>query len=380
MCWVLRQGFKSSDGETGDYGSEWNDARKWGNRTSLIARSGRRPRPALTPRAMEARTEARKASQRTATVKDRPLGERCITYGSPQLTAGYQSYYQIVETPGAVVIMTEMFHDARIVKMDTRAHPPETVQGWLGDSIGHWEGDTLVVDTTNYRPRAFQSVSSEKLHIIERFTPQDAETLRYEITVDDPDTYVKPWSLMVPLSRSSKPVYSMRCHEGNYSMTGIHSRRPRRRIQTAGFEVSSNTFAGMMVSMKTIARFLSVLLGFGAGFAYSQTVGEPANGSAILKTGRLLDVRKGTYIENAAVWIESTGRIRESRPDRCDQRAARRKSATIIDLSRETRSYLREGLINCRAPAGPVRGFARWLPARHWRRNPKAFSGSRRRC
>jgi hypothetical protein len=217
----LRQGFKSSDGETGDYGSEWNDARKWENRTSLITDPPDGRIPALTARAIEARTEARKASQRTESVKDRPLGERCITYGSPQLTAGYQSYYQFVETPGAIVILTEMFHDARIVKMNKGAHPPANVQGFLGDSIGHWEGDTLVVDTTNYRPRAFQSVSSEKLHIVERFTRQDAETLRYEITVNDPDTYVKPWSLMVPLSRSSKPVYEYACHEGNYSLTGI---------------------------------------------------------------------------------------------------------------------------------------------------------------
>jgi hypothetical protein len=217
----LRQGFKSSDGETGDYGSEWNDARKWENRTSLITDPPDGRIPALTPRAIEARTEARKTSQRMDSAKDRPLGERCITYGSPQLTAGYQSYYQIVETAGAVVIMTEMFHDARIVRLDGSAHPPGNVQGWLGDSIGHWEGDTLVVDTTNYRPRAFQSVSSEKLHIIERFTRQDAETLRYEITVNDPDTYTRPWSLMVPLARSSKPVYEYACHEGNYSMTGI---------------------------------------------------------------------------------------------------------------------------------------------------------------
>ena len=217
----LRQGFKSSDGETGDYGSEWNDARKWENRTSLITDPPDGRIPALTPQAIEARTAARKTSQRTATVKDRPLGERCITYGSPQLTAGYQSYYQIVETPGAVVIMTEMFHDARVVRMDKGSHPPENVQGWLGDSIGHWEGDTLVVDTTNYRPHAFQSISSEKLHIIERLTRQDAETLRYEITVDDPETYTRPWSLMVPLSRSSKPVYEYACHEGNYSLAGI---------------------------------------------------------------------------------------------------------------------------------------------------------------
>jgi hypothetical protein len=217
----LKQGFKSSDGGTGDYGSEWNDARKWENRTSLITDPPDGRMPALTPRAIEARTEARNASQRSWTAKDRPLGERCITYGSPQLTAGYQSYYQIVETPGAVVIMTEMFHDARIVKMDRRTHPPENVLGWLGDSIGHWEGDTLVVDTTNYRPRAFQSVSSDKLHITERFTRQDAETLRYEITVNDPDTYARQWSLMVPLSRSSKPVYEYACHEGNYAMKGI---------------------------------------------------------------------------------------------------------------------------------------------------------------
>jgi hypothetical protein len=217
----LRQGFKSSDGETGDYGSEWNDARKWENRTSLITDPPDGRLPALVPRAIDARAAARESTQRSESVKDRPLGERCITYGSPQLTAGYQSYYQIVETPGAVMIMTEMFHDARIVKMNGAPHPPETVQGWLGDSIGHWEGDTLVVDTTNYRPRAFQSTSSEKLHIIERFRLQDAETLRYEITVNDPDTYTRPWSMMIPLDRSSKPVYEYACHEGNYSMAGI---------------------------------------------------------------------------------------------------------------------------------------------------------------
>lgn len=216
----LKHGFKSADGETGDYGSEWNDTRVWENRTSLITDPPDGRIPALTPRVIAARAEARNAMQRTWSVKDRPLGERCITYGSPQLTAGYQSYYQIVETPGAVMIMLEMFHDARVVKMNGH-HPPANVQGWLGDSIGRWEGDTLIVDTTNYRPRAFQSISSEKLHIVERFTRQNAETLRYEITVNDPDTYVRPWTLMVPLQRSSKPVYEYACHEGNYSLAGI---------------------------------------------------------------------------------------------------------------------------------------------------------------
>jgi hypothetical protein len=217
----LRQGFKSSDGQTGDYGSEWNDERTWENRTSLITDPPDGRIPALTPKAIEARAAARSAGPRVISAKNRPLGERCITYGSPQLTAGYQSYYQIVESPGAVMIMTEMFHDARIVKMNHGPHPAKNVQGWLGDSIGHWEGDTLVVDTTNYRPRAFQSTTRENLHITERFTRHDAETLRYEITVNDPDTYTKPWSLMVPLQRSSKPVYEYACHEGNYAMVGI---------------------------------------------------------------------------------------------------------------------------------------------------------------
>jgi hypothetical protein len=119
------------------------------------------------------------------------------------------------------MIMTEMFHDARVVNLDSRPHPLANVQQWLGDSRGRWEGDTLVVDTTNYRPRAFQSISSEKLHITERFTLRDANTLRYEITVNDPETWTKPWSLMIPLHRSQKPIYEYACHEGNLAMAGI---------------------------------------------------------------------------------------------------------------------------------------------------------------
>ncbi|HYA18581.1 MAG TPA: hypothetical protein VEF06_14010 [Bryobacteraceae bacterium] len=217
----IKEGFKSSDGETGDYGSEWNDERTWENRTSLITDPPDGREPALTQKAIDARAAAMKAMQRSAGPEDRPLGDRCITYGSPQLTAGYQSYYQIVEAPNAVMIMTEMFHDARVVNMDNRPHPSAAVQQWLGDSRGHWEGDTLVVDTTNYRPRAFQNISSGKLHITERFTLHDAHTLNYEITVNDPDTWVKPWTLMIPLHRSSKTIYEYACHEGNIALADI---------------------------------------------------------------------------------------------------------------------------------------------------------------
>ena len=98
--------------------------------------------------------------------EDRSLGERCITFGTPSLRAGYNSYYQIVQTPGYVIILMEMAHDARIIPLDARPHLSSTVHQWMGDSRGHWEGDTLVVDTTNYAPQGFQATSSAKLHVV----------------------------------------------------------------------------------------------------------------------------------------------------------------------------------------------------------------------
>jgi len=218
----LKVGFVSTDGETGDYSSEWNDHRVWDNRTSLITDPPDGRTPPLTARAQAIQAEAAKALQRPAEgPEDRSFSERCITRGSPQIRAGYQSYFQIVQTPSAVMIMSEMFHDVRVINIDDRPHPSANLQEWQGDSRGHWEGNTLVVDTTNYRPRAFQNVSSEKLHTTERLTRQDAETIRYELTIDDPDTWAKPWSLMIPLQRSAQPVYEYACHEGNYGLEGI---------------------------------------------------------------------------------------------------------------------------------------------------------------
>jgi len=218
----LKIGFTSTDGETGDYSSEWNDHRVWDNRTSLITDPAEGRMPPMTARAKKIQEEQIQALRRPAQgPQDRSFSERCITRGSPQIRAGYQSYFQIVQTPGAVMIMTEMFHDVRVIHLDNGPHPPAAVQGWLGDSRGHWEGNTLVVDTTNYRPLAFQNVSSEKLHATERISRQDAETLRYEITVNDPDTWTQPWSLMIPLQRSAQPVYEYACHEGNIGLAGI---------------------------------------------------------------------------------------------------------------------------------------------------------------
>jgi hypothetical protein len=219
-----RSGFTSVDGETGDYSSVWTVQRVWDNRTSLITDPQNGRQPALTPEA-----QARRAvgggflTRRADGPEDRALAERCITYGSPQLVSGYQSHYQIVQTPMAVVFMTEMIHDVRVIPLDGRPHLSSTVRQWLGDSVGHWEGDTLVVDTANYVPRAFMSISSEQLHVTERFTRTGPETLKYEITIDDPGTWTQPWSLMIPLRRSEDQVYEYACHEGNLGMEGILS-------------------------------------------------------------------------------------------------------------------------------------------------------------
>jgi hypothetical protein len=219
-----KTGFKSTDGETGDYSSVWTIERDWENRTSLITDPPDGRMPAMTPEAQKRREAARAAMTRPATgPADRSLSERCITYGSPQLMAGYQSYYQVVQTPKSVMIMTEMIHDARIIPLDGGPHLPSALQQWFGDSRGHWEGDTLVVDTTNYKPRAFMSVSSEKLHVTERLSRSGPETLQYEITIDDPGTWTKPWSLMIPLRHSPEPVYEYACHEGNEGLAGILS-------------------------------------------------------------------------------------------------------------------------------------------------------------
>jgi hypothetical protein len=217
-----KAGFKSTDGGTGDYSSVWTVARDWDNRTSLITDPSDGRLPPMTPQAEEKQRAAAAAGRRRPSgPEDRSLSERCITYGSPQLVAGYQSYYQIVQTSTSVVVLTEMIHDARIIPLDGRPHLPPNIQTWLGDARGHWEGDTLVVDTTNFKPGAFRNVSTEKLHVVERFTRTGADTLRWQLTIDDPGAWTKPWTAMIPLRPSKKAVYEYACHEGNYGLESI---------------------------------------------------------------------------------------------------------------------------------------------------------------
>ena len=158
--------------------------------------------------------------------EQRPLGERCLvgfssTSGPPILpTYFYNNLHQIVQTPTQIVILTEMVHDARIIRMNEK-HLAPTIRKWLGDSVGHWEGDTLVVDTTNFTDKTRFRGSSDQLHVIERFTRVDQNSLRYQFTIDDPSTWERPWTGEYTWPITKERIYEYACHEGNYAMTNI---------------------------------------------------------------------------------------------------------------------------------------------------------------
>jgi len=154
--------------------------------------------------------------------EDRPLQERCLVglnAGPPMVPGAYNNDVQLLQTPGYVVILNEMVHSARIVPLDGRPHG--SIRQWRGDSVGHWEGNTLVVDTINFKRETSLPGSSANTHLIERFTRTDANTLLYEFTVDDPTMWTRPWTAVVPMTKSDDPIYEYACHEGNYAMSGI---------------------------------------------------------------------------------------------------------------------------------------------------------------
>jgi hypothetical protein len=158
--------------------------------------------------------------------EQRPLGERCIvgfgsTSGPPILpTYFYNNLHQIVQTRDTVMILTEMVHDARVIRMNS-AHVPPHIRKWLGDSIGRWEGDTLVVDTTNFTEHTRFRGSSDQLHVVERFTRVDAHTLRYQFTIEDPTTWERPWTAEYAWPATDQKIYEYACHEGNYALGNI---------------------------------------------------------------------------------------------------------------------------------------------------------------
>ena len=169
----------------------------------------------------------------------RPLGERCIlgfgsTSGPPALPVLYNNLHQIVQTRDRVLIMNEMVHDARIIRMNA-THLPPAVRRWMGDSVGRWEGDTLVVDTTNFTDKTRFRGSSDQLHVVERFSRLDDRTLLYRFTVDDPTTWTRPWTGEYIWPQTDQLLYEYACHEANYALTNILSgARQRDRERSAG--------------------------------------------------------------------------------------------------------------------------------------------------
>ncbi len=192
-------------------------------RTSLIADPPDGHVPPMKPEARQ--RNAALNNIRKGGVRDRPLAERCLvgfgsTSGPPMLPVLYNNNYQIVQTPGAVMILVEMVHDARIIRING-SHAAPNVRQYLGDSIGHWEGKTLVVDTTNFNDGIRFRGASEKLHVVERFTRIDPSTILYRATMEDPTTWEKPWTVEYPFVATPGPIYEYACHEGNYSIRDI---------------------------------------------------------------------------------------------------------------------------------------------------------------
>ena len=195
-------------------------------RTSLIVDPPTGRLPPLVKAAQE-RLDARPRSNYDDP-EARPLGERCILGldgGSP-VTAPivpnlyFGNFYQIVQTPTYIMIFTEQIHDARIIRIGG-THVPGTIQRWLGDSIGRWEGDTLVVDTTNINTKAAFRGATARLHVVERFTRSGPSTVTYRATVDDAETWAAPWTLEFPFASTSQRPFEYACHEGNFAVEGV---------------------------------------------------------------------------------------------------------------------------------------------------------------
>jgi len=228
-----------------DFGDKAN-----GNRTSLIVDPPDGKIPSLTAegqRRIAARRNFQDAGPRTEgsigggfdSYENRPLQERCLSWsvsGPPMVPGAYNNNVQLIQSHDYVVIINEMIHDHRIVPLDGRAHLSDNIRQWMGDSRGHWDGNTLVVDTTNFTNKTNFRAASENMHLIERFTRVGPQSLVYEFTVDDPATYTRSWTASVAMTKNAEPVFEYACHEGNYAMP--HGLEGQRNIEKAAAEAA----------------------------------------------------------------------------------------------------------------------------------------------
>ena len=221
--------FTPFDPETGNYNSFWLVEREIDNRTSLIEDPPAGRIPDLTPDARE-KAEARRAYREAHPAdgpEDRGLGDRCLIFATPRMGAGYNSYFQILQTPRYVAILQEMGHQARMIPIDGRPHLSDDLRQWNGDSRGRWDADTLVIETTNFSAKSGFRGSTENLHLVERYTRVGPDTIKQEITLEDPATWTSPWTVIIYLKRSSDQLFEVRLPRRKLR-DGRHSRRSTR--------------------------------------------------------------------------------------------------------------------------------------------------------
>jgi hypothetical protein len=220
--------FRSADTQTGNYDQTWLSDRIFDNRTSLIIDPADGRIPPLAPGAAE-RARALAAAQQGRGPADRAqdlsLGTRCVSAGTPNIRAGYQSYFEITQGPNVMALRTEMIHDARIFQIGGGPHVSRAISQYHGDSRAHWDGDTLVVDTTNYVANATRvgAATTDTLRTTERFKRVAEDTIEYSITIDDSKVWSRPWTLMIPLKKTGELLFEFACHEGNYALRAILS-------------------------------------------------------------------------------------------------------------------------------------------------------------
>ena len=210
-------------GDTGSYNGFWFNRGSLLQRTSLIVNPSDGRLPPMTPAGQE-----RAAWERGAdSWEDRNLAERCVTRGAPKRPGGYNNNFHIMQTPNLVVILQEMIHEVRFIPLTERPHLPQNIRQWMGDSRGRWDGDTLVVETMNFRDGiVFNSYnccpgSGAGLQLTERFTRVDTDTIDHRYTVNDPTTYAEPWTATIPMTRFEGPMFEYACHEGNVGLANI---------------------------------------------------------------------------------------------------------------------------------------------------------------
>ena len=183
--------------------------------------------PPMLPEAKQRNAEraAKNKGHEFDSYENRPLSERCILMAQEMIPmlpgAGEGNLLQIVQGPGYVALLHEIDHSTRVIPTDGRPHIPQNIREWQGDSVGHWEGSTLVIDTTNFSARSAFRGSGEKLHLVERFTRTADDAVTYQFTAEDPTTWAKPWTAEIPMTKTQGPVYEWACHEGNTMISTI---------------------------------------------------------------------------------------------------------------------------------------------------------------